>query len=125
MVLKKSQINVDELNEIYYRVAELIGLDDMIQLSEILAGKAIKFKKSYDLNKDYQEIVKCIGKAKTDRLIRGFYGEHVYFSSMKKALKTQIHGEIHKEFNGYNYKQLAKKYGYTERAIRKIISKKT
>jgi len=122
VLIDKSKIKADQMGDTYYRVADLLGLDDAIRLSEILAGQQIKFKLSYDLDNDYPQIVECIGKVKTKVLARAFSGENVYFSSLKKALKTQIHTEIRKQFTGYNYKELALKYGYTERNIRIIVS---
>lgn len=116
----KSKIIVDELNEVYYRIVDLIGLDDAINLSKNLAGRQIRFNKKYDLDYDYPEIIECIGKAKAKKLIQAFLGESVYFSGMKKFLRSQIRAE----FTGYNYKELAFKYGYTERSIRRIVASK-
>jgi len=122
MLIDKSKIQIDKMNDVYYRLAELIGIDDTITLSSILSGRRVRFKKHYDLKYDYLEIIQCIGKTKTEKLIQGFYGEYVYFSSLKSALKEQLHNEIRKEFSGYNSSALAEKYGYTERAIYRIIS---
>lgn len=48
-------------------------------------------------------------------------GETIYFpkrESLERPLRRQA---IRQEFDGYNYHQLARKYGLTERSIRHII----
>ena len=122
-MLDKSEIRIEELNDTYYRMADLIGIDDTIRLAEALTGCRMTFKKEYDLELDYHEVVECIGKAKTIKLIRGFYGERVYFSDMKTALRPQIYTKIINEFTGYNHRQLAQKYGYSLKQIQRITAK--
>jgi len=121
-MLCKSEINIEELNDTYYRIVELIGIDDAIKLSESFAGQSLTFRKDGNLDYGLSEIADCIGDAKAKVLSKGFYGERVYFGSLKRALKAQLHGKIRKECNGYNYRELSKKYGYTERTIRHIYS---
>ena len=122
-MLEKTEINIENLNETYYRVVQLIGLDDTIRFSEAFAGQSICFKKRYNLDHDYPEIIACIGETKTKKLIKGFYGEgSVYFCKFRSALKIQVYSKIRKEFDGCNYIELSKKYGFTERNVRRIIA---
>jgi hypothetical protein len=123
MVIDTTKINIEELSDTYYRIAELIGLNDAIRLSNELTGLSIRFRKKFDLDNidnDYPEIVACIGQSKAKKLLRGFSGEHVYFSSMRSALKKQVRDEISREFKGYNCAELAKRFGYSENGIRNI-----
>lgn len=123
-MIEIAQIDTNELNDVYCRLANIVELEDVIKLSGVLAGKCITFKRSYDIENDYKSIVDCVGVVKAKKIIQGFSGEHVYFSSIKKALKKQAHELIRKDFNGYNYNQLAEKYGYTSRYIRNVVSQK-
>lgn len=48
-------------------------------------------------------------------------GENIYFpkrESLERPLRQQA---ILREYNGCNYRQLARKYGLTERSIRQIV----
>jgi len=124
MSIDMSKIKIDMLNDTYYRIAELIGIENTVRLSEVLAGQQISITKIYDIDNDYNEIVDCIGKPNTVKIIKAFSGERVYFGSMKNALKKQLYEEIHRNFTGYNYKELSAKYGYCQRHIRQILSVK-
>ena len=42
---------------------------------------------------------------------------------MDDVYAKKLRDQILKEFNGYNYKYLASKYGYSEMWIRKIVNK--
>ena len=119
-----SLIDPSELSDTYYRLADIVGMEDTIRLSGILSGKCITFKKTYDLESDYWPIVECVGAAKAQSIIKGFYGESVYFSSIKAALKNQVKDLIRRDFNGYNYDELSERYGYTERSVRNIVARK-
>jgi len=122
-----SKINPEGLNDTYYRIADLIGVDDAIRLSEAFAGQEVRFSKVYredNIDSDYSELIDCIGKSNTIKMIKAFGGESVYFTSTKRMLKKQIHDEIRKRYTGYNDSDLSKKFGYTQRHIRRIVSEK-
>jgi len=53
-----------------------------------------------------------------------FGGVNVYVPSLRTIFIKYIENEIRSEFNGFNYGQLAKKYDFTERHIRRIIQEK-
>ena len=123
-MLDNSEIKIEELNDTYYRLADLIGLEDTIKVAELLGGMQFRLRKNYNLDYDYQDIVNCIGKTKTNILLKGFPGEYVSFSTWKQAIKKQVYAKIRKEFTGYNQNELARKYGYSTFAIRNIVAKK-
>lgn len=123
-MLDKSEIRIEELNDTYYRIAELIEIDDTFRLAKAFAGRVMSINKRGHLNDDMSEIIDCVGEAKARKLFKGFLGERVYFASMKSALKAQLHHRIREEFKGYNIRELSKRYGYTERNIRRIIGTK-
>ena len=123
-MLDNSEIKIEELNETYYRLADLIGLEDTIKIAVLLGRTQLYVRQSYDLDYDYQDIVNCIGKAKTNMFLKSFSGEYVYFRPWKSAIHSQVCSKICKEFTGYNHNELAIKYGHTNRTIRNILSKK-
>ena len=122
-MLNLSEINIEELNDTYYRMVDLIGLEDTVKLANNLCGRTVGFSKTGYLSHECLEIIELIGEAKFKKLHQGFFGEnHVYFSSLRKATKSQRYAKIRQECNGYNYKELAKKYGYSDRHIRSIVT---
>ena len=123
-MIDKSKIKLDELNDTYYILADLIGIDDTIKLSKEFSGQEILFKKRNDLNRDYPELVECVGKMKAEKIVKTFSGERVYFTSLKRAMKAQLHKEICKAYTGYNVKELARRYNYSPRHILRILTLK-
>ena len=68
-------------------------------------------------------IIEVIGMEKALLLYRKFEGSRFYVPSLKSLSARMKYQAIRKEFDGFNYDQLAKKYGYTGRWIRFIIHK--
>ena len=49
-------------------------------------------------------------------------GLTVYVPSLRTIFARCLENEARKEFNGANYPSLSRKYGFTERHIRKLLS---
>ncbi len=122
MDYEKISFDTEDVKEPYYSIINLIGLEDTVKLSQKIKRTQINFKKSYDITKDFLQISECVGKEKTESIIKHFINETVYFCDFKKCL--DIKKMILKEFNGFNYKELACKFGYSERSIRRITKNK-
>lgn len=74
-------------------------------------------------NDIYNELAELVGLDNMLKLYNYYKGQQVNFPSQlydKRIIKQQILNE----YNGSNSKQLAKKYGYSERWIYQIISNK-
>ena len=50
-----------------------------------------------------------------------FSGLTIYVPNIRTIFSGCLEHEARKEFNGTNYNSLAKKYGFTERHIRRIV----
>ena len=74
------------------------------------------------LNEIYKELSDEIGFDNTERVYNMFKGTQVSFP-VNMYSSDYLHCKIASEYNGQNIKQLAKKYGYSERTIRRIINK--
>jgi len=48
-------------------------------------------------------------------------GATVYVPSVRKMFFACLEKEAKREFNGYNYESLARKYGFSERHLRRIL----
>jgi len=46
----------------------------------------------------------------------------IYVPSIRRMLMDCLAKEAIREFNGYNYKDLAKKYGFSERHLRRLLT---
>ncbi len=57
-------------------------------------------------------------------LCENFSGSTVYIPTLHTVFKRCLEREAAKEFDGANYGQLARKYGFSERHIRGIMSDK-
>ena len=73
-----------------------------------------------DLPEPYSDIAPLIGIEKMVELANLFGGSYVYFPKTEAIERPIRNNRIRKEFNGYNFKTLSKKYNLTEIMIRTI-----
>ena len=74
------------------------------------------------LNTIYKDLAEKIGIDNTLQIYETYCGCQIVFP--KKLYSPEcICKLISKEYNGNNSKELARKYGYTERSIRRILNK--
>lgn len=112
----------EDLREPYSSLTEVLELDEILKLADLWRGRQILFSTSVKDTDTYNELSDTIGAYKADRVINIYMGELVYFPKLKSL---SVREQILREFNGYNYTGLARKYGYSERYIRKIVADKS
>lgn len=76
--------------------------------------------KNEDLNDVYKSIAEQIGFENTIVIYNMFRGIQVSFPNRMFSI-DYIYKSIIEEYDGTNISQLAKKYNYTERTVRRII----
>lgn len=80
-------------------------------------------KKSTDGFHDiYMDIAEHFGEDIAIKIFERYRGQQVVFP-MKLHKSEYIYQKIKAEYNGSNIKELARKYNYTERWIRKMFNK--
>lgn len=89
--------------------------DDMI--------KEIFLKHPEGIMRTFAEITKKIGFETLCSLSDEFGGTTLYIPTRKRLFSGCFSEEIKLEFDGINIKELAKKYGFSERTIRSIVEK--
>lgn len=75
-----------------------------------------------DLDENDQDIVDCIGLENFKNLVRTFGGSSINIKISKNIALDYRNKQICSEFDGGNYRQLAKKYELSETSIRRIIN---
>lgn len=78
-----------------------------------------KLKCEY-LNGAYNDIANLLGIDAVLKLHAAYRGQQITFP-VQLFTKEFIANQIVNEYNGYNIKQLATKFGYSEKWIRKIL----
>ena len=68
----------------------------------------------------YSDIAALLGLDAAIKLHEHYKGQQLFFP-MELYSKEFIRSQIIEEYNGYNVKQLAVKYDYTEKWIKKIL----
>ena len=74
-----------------------------------------------NLDEDQRKMVELVGLDGFKSLVRAFGGTTIYIpkaESLERAARDQ---KIREEFDGGNYRELAAKYGLTERWVRFIL----
>lgn len=72
------------------------------------------------LNSAYSELANLIGIDAVLKIHSTYRGQQIFFP-VDLFSREFIRKQIIEEYNGYNVKQLALKYGYTEKWIKKIL----
>ena len=75
-------------------------------------------------NSVYKELVEVVGIDAALKIYMRFKGQQITFP-VEFYSKQYIYNMIIGEYNGTNIKQLATKYGYSERTIRRILKDET
>lgn len=88
-------------------------------LTEIAAEITIE-----NLPGDYREIAAIIGVENTLKIAHCLGGLQLYFAKMDAFLVSLRDTRIRREFTGANYRELAIRYGLSERWIRAIVQQK-
>jgi len=66
-------------------------------------------------------LLKKVGFEATCAFIEQFSGLTIYVPSFKKIFAGCLEEEARKEFDGENFQELAIKYGYSERHLRRVL----
>jgi len=75
-----------------------------------------------DLPEPYDALAEKFGIDVALELAKMFSGERVYFLKYEAIERPLRNKKIKSEFNGYNFRFLAKKYNMTEMGIRQIVA---
>jgi Mor family transcriptional regulator len=74
-----------------------------------------------DLPEPYREMSKAIGIKPTLEIARLYQGTGFYLPKLDSVINKIRDKKIKEEFDGKNYKDLAIKYGLTDRWVRQIV----
>lgn len=86
---------------------------------EVIVVDPSKIKGEY-LNGAYSDLAEILGIDAVLKIHATYRGQQVFFP-LDLFSKEFIRKQIVEEYNGYNVKQLATKYGYTEKWVKKIL----
>lgn len=75
-----------------------------------------------DLKGEQRELAAVIGIAAYLKLVEIYGGTSIYIAKSDKIKNLRRDAAIAKEFTGYNYTAIARKYGLSERSVRDIIT---
>ena len=76
--------------------------------------------KSEDLNGSYRDLAEILGVEAAIKIHVSCRGTQMFFP-MELFSRAFIADRIVKEYNGHNTKELARKYNFTEKWVRKIL----
>ncbi len=75
-----------------------------------------------DLDQEQQEVAELIGLDSYKKLMAEYGGMSIYIPKADRLERMERNDKIRSEFDGYNFRELAMKYGLTEVSIRSIVS---
>ncbi len=77
-----------------------------------------------DLDQEQKEVAELIGLDSYKKLMAEYGGMSIYIPKADRLERMERNDKIRSEFDGYNFRELAMKYGLTEVSIRSIVSDK-
>lgn len=77
-----------------------------------------------DLSEGQQEVAALIGPENFRKLMEVYGGAYLYIPKTDRSERMERNERIRAEFDGYNFRELARKYDLTEITIRSIVSDK-
>lgn len=77
-----------------------------------------------DLDQEQQEVAELIGLENYKKLMAKYGGVSIYIPKADRLERMERNDKIRAEFTGYNFRDLAVKYGLTEVSIRSIVADK-
>lgn len=108
----------EDLREPYNSLTSVLELGEIFKLAEMWQGRQILFSSQITKTDTYTDLVTAFGNEKAYGIVNVYRGELIYFPKLKSAA---VRDKILQEFTGYNYTELSRKYGYSERYIREIV----
>jgi Mor family transcriptional regulator len=103
-LLKKTAVLLKEIKDILFEMQQGELFDD-------------------DSTETFEQLREIIGEEQAGEVAKAFAGTMLYIP--KNVIARNLHKRIKKEFlNGATYKELGRKYGYTERYIRDLVDRK-
>lgn len=75
-----------------------------------------------DLNEEQQQLAELIGIENYCKLVQTFGGLSVYIPRIESFERMLRDESLREEFNGYNIRELSRKYGLTEVRVRSIVA---
>ena len=77
-----------------------------------------------DLSEGQQKVAALIGPENFRKLMEVYGGAYLYIPKTDRLERMERNERIRAEFDGYNFRELARKYDLTEITIRSIVSDK-
>ena len=75
-----------------------------------------------DLSQSQREIAELIGQDNFRKLMNAYGGGYIYIPKTDRLDRQDRNERIRSDFNGYNSRELSKKYDLTEVSIRSIVA---
>lgn len=98
----------------------LLGVNNVVECGYAGVDKLEKETRLYNIL--YKELSELIGVEATLKMYKQFKGQQITFP-VRLYSSDCIKNQVLKEYNGANFKELAKKYGYSEKTIRRMVNK--
>lgn len=84
----------------------------------------LKNLKLEDLQAQHREIAEVIGIKGMLQLIGAFGGNAIYFPQKRELLRNKVYASIYREYDGSNIRELATRYGVSERTVYNLVQDK-
>ena len=74
-----------------------------------------------DLPEEFRAVAEVVGLDAALKLVEAYGGESLYIVKKETAAREARNRAIRGEFNGLNYRELARSYGLTVTMVRRIV----
>lgn len=118
-------ITSDDLQGDMQELAELLGVDQVLELCQLFGGDNLYIPISGEcVNDDIKELQEILGAKNYKALQMRYCGTVIYFPMQQTVLREFVAKKVREEYDGTNRRRLMRKYNLTKNSFYRILDGK-
>lgn len=118
-------ITSDDLQGDMQELAELLGVDQVLELCQLFGGDNLYIPISGErMNDDIKELQEILGAKNYRELQMRYCGTVIYFPMQQTVLREFVSKKVREEYDGTNRRRLMREYGLTKNSFYRILEGK-
>lgn len=115
-------ITVDDLQGDMQELAELVGVDQVLELCQLFGGDNLYIPINGErMSDDVKELQEILGAERYEKLQRRCCGTVIYFPMQQTVMREYVAKMVRSEYDGTNRRRLMRKYNLTKNSFYRIL----
>lgn len=117
-------ITVDDLQGDMQELAELVGVDQVLELCQLYGGDNLYIPIGDDVTADVKELQEILGSEAYREVQMRYCGTVIYFPRQQTVMREYVAKKVREEYDGTNRRRLMRKYNLTKNSFYRILEGK-